>query len=630
MYAWSNGTGVYNGNKITQFTSNNEEEFTFNFGYKDQPKKVYIKGDCIISLMKDGKVFKRGYFSFENSQLQNVTDISEILFPQLDGIQKIKFGSSHLLFLSTKGYVYSMGNNYYGQLGINSKMISVIFKPMQLKVGSVHLICKNIHAYKYNSFAIDKNYQLYIWGKNDYLMGIYKSNLFHPALFLGDFKVESIKHSGGRMLIYAHREEEETSYKLATETKEMVEEEEQVEQEEKETKEKDKEKEKEKLKKTKEISKKGFNVDFTNTVKYLLNFIKVIQQDKTYLDNIRGYCLNTNYKFLTAEQITATWNKLGELIKTAIEDRPNSFISHHVRITNSKRLDLLSSLISINILQIFDRIKLPVINQLYIDQLRDCKVLIKSIFKPTDNEKERIYLSNIEKLLTTTLKYKYLENFIHQFAVHQSLLKIFNFKNIMKAFEENVLNTLNEVETKSYLLEKVYENVLMVVAKYSNTIQNMNEMFMNSKGGINDIERLSFEYIINVNENIKNMWMYYTFHSKENILLSLKKKQFEQIYSVCKKIYEVQFRAENVYKEQNQQLTNDNTQWKTNFLSTLDELEKGKNNVIEIIKQNVNESSELMMKQMVTNYSSAVIEEFKLKRMFLCLLASAKKEYQLP
>ena len=236
MYAWSNGTGVYNGNKITQFTSNNEEEFTFNFGYKDQPKKVYIKGDCIISLMKDGKVFKRGYFSFENSQLQNVTDISEILFPQLDGIQKIKFGSSHLLFLSTKGYVYSMGNNYYGQLGINSKMISVIFKPMQLKVGSVHLICKNIHAYKYNSFAIDKNYQLYIWGKNDYLMGIYKSNLFHPALFLGDFKVESIKHSGGRMLIYAHREEEETSYKLATETKEMVEEEEQVEQEEKETK----------------------------------------------------------------------------------------------------------------------------------------------------------------------------------------------------------------------------------------------------------------------------------------------------------------------------------------------------------------------------------------------------------
>ena len=114
------------------------------------------------------------------------------------------------------------------------------------------------------------------------------------------------------------------------------------------------------------------------------------------------------------------------------------------------------------------------------------------------------------------------------------------------------------------------------------------------------------------------------------LLLSLKKKQFEQIYSVCKKIYEVQFRAENVYKEQNQQLTNDNTQWKTNFLSTLDELEKGKNNVIEIIKQNVNESSELMMKQMVTNYSSAVIEEFKLKRMFLCLLASAKKEYQLP
>lgn len=632
MYAWSNGTGYFEGNKITQFSSDKEEEFSFNLGYKDPPKKVYIKNDCVIALMSDGKVFKKGNFIFEDPVGPSAAkEITEITFPQLESIQKIKFGSSHLLFLSSKGHVYSMGNNYYGQLGINNMMISVIFKPQQLKVGNIALNCKSIYAYKNNSFAIDKNSQLYIWGKNDYLMGMYKSNLFHPSLFLGEFKVESIKSSGGRMIIYAHREEDEINQVPLSENRTIKgesEKEEEEEQKEKEAKDKISE---EKIKRTKELNKKKYKIDFQHSIAHMNNFIKKLFDDKEILENIRLYSLNVdNYSFLKTEQIQKTWDQLGSLIKTAIEDKPDSFVSQYIKIPNSKRLDLFSYLLGINIMQFYENIKLPNLQETLSDQDRDCKAIIKALIRPTENEKEKLFLDNLDQLLTAALNYKCLENFIHQLSVHQSLIKIFDINKLIKILKQTIFNNLSEVETKCYLIEKIYENILMIRGNYTSTMQNMNAFYMNKKGVLNEIEKATYEFIINVNDNIKDLWTYYIFHSKEEAILSLKKKQMTFLLEVFKKIYKIQNTGDLEYKKQNEKFGEDEKEWKENVMISMQRFENQEKELLNCVKENVKRNSEIMIKQMVTNYASAVLEEIKYKKLFLSLLTSSKRKYNLP
>lgn len=638
MYAWSNGTGYFEGNKITQFSSDKEEEFSF----KETPKKVYIKNDCVVALMNNGKVFKKGKFIFEGP-LDDKEDMeakkpTEIIFPQIEDIQKIKFGTSHLLFLSKRGHVYSMGNNYYGQLGINNMMISAIFKPQLLKVGNIVLTCKYIYAYKNNSFAIDKNSQLYIWGKNDYLMGMYKSNLFHPSLFLGEFKVESIKNSGGRMVIYAHREEDKiedkseykSEDKSEDKTSQINQSQSQKIKNENEI-EKKKEEEQKKIKRTKELNKKIFKLDFKKSIAHMNDFIQKILGDKKILENIRLYSLNVgNHSFLRSEQIQETWKELGSLIRKAIEDKPDGFIKQYIKIPNSKRLDLFSYLFGINIMQFYETLKLQNLQQTLSDQDRDCKASIKALIRPTDNEKEKIFLDNLDQLLTASLNYKYLENFIHQLSVHQSLIKIFDINKLINILKETIFNDLSEVETKCYLIEKVYENILMIRSNYMSTLQNMNKFYMNKKGALNKLEKTTYEYIINVNDNIKDLWTYYIFHCKEDAILSLKKKQLTSLLEIFKKIYEIQNNGDSEYKKQNEKFGEGEKEWKENVMMSMQRLENQEKDLLKCVKENVKKNSEIMIKQMVTNYASAVLEEIKYKKLFLSLLTSLKRKYNLP
>ena len=150
-----------------------------------RPKKIYFKESCIIILTENGDVFKKGKYNFIIETNENQKENEEwIPIIRLREITKIKFGYYHILFLSKIGKIYSLGDNYYGQLGINKMMNAMTKNPIEVKYRDANLIGKKIHAYKYNSFVIDKENKLFIWGKTDYLMGIYNFNLFLPTIFI--------------------------------------------------------------------------------------------------------------------------------------------------------------------------------------------------------------------------------------------------------------------------------------------------------------------------------------------------------------------------------------------------------------------------------------------------------------
>ena len=116
-----------------------------------RPKKIYFKESCIIILTENGDVFKKGKYNFIIETNENQKENEEwIPIIRLREITKIKFGYYHILFLSKIGKIYSLGDNYYGQLGINKMMYPMIKSPIEVKYRDVSLIGKKIHAYKYN------------------------------------------------------------------------------------------------------------------------------------------------------------------------------------------------------------------------------------------------------------------------------------------------------------------------------------------------------------------------------------------------------------------------------------------------------------------------------------------------
>ena len=74
-----------------------------------------------------------------------------------------KCGSSYTLLLTSEGNIYSLGNNYFGQLGLNNKNIKQINTPMLIT--DIPEI-KRIECGDHHSMCIDVNDDLWLFGGN--------------------------------------------------------------------------------------------------------------------------------------------------------------------------------------------------------------------------------------------------------------------------------------------------------------------------------------------------------------------------------------------------------------------------------------------------------------------------------
>ena len=168
MLTWSGKSNVISdeNQKETVNTIHKLENTLFDY---QNPKKIYFKENCVICLTENGMVYKNGDFNFERKNEKKSNEWVKIS-KNTKEIVKIKFGSYHILLLNKDGQIFSLGDNYYGQLGIDNMIVAMSKKPIEVKYRNSSLIGKKIHAYKYNSFAIDKKDRLFIWGKKDYLI----------------------------------------------------------------------------------------------------------------------------------------------------------------------------------------------------------------------------------------------------------------------------------------------------------------------------------------------------------------------------------------------------------------------------------------------------------------------------
>ena len=139
-------------------------------------------------------------FSFQQEKVDNkLVEVKKIEFGYGKKIKQIKMGENHILFLDSEGVVYSMGDNYYGQLGIGKKMISVKTTPCVVSIPTKHPI-EEIHVYKNTSFAIDKARHLFLWGKSEFIPK-YQGNLYLPKIIFQNLKIIYLRHDSNRIII---------------------------------------------------------------------------------------------------------------------------------------------------------------------------------------------------------------------------------------------------------------------------------------------------------------------------------------------------------------------------------------------------------------------------------------------
>ena len=586
-----------------------------NYTLQEDGSKLYTIDTCTLTLTENGKVFKQGKFNFEESQVDESEQVKpkELNFHN-EPIQSIEFGDMHILFLSTSGKLFSIGDNYYGQLGINNKMTPKIYEPQVIKLGDSPLICQWIYVFKNNSFAIDMSHHLYIWGKSDYLLDEYKSNLFAPTLVLTELQIEKVNYSDNDDIIEV--------YKKADDEEEEKEEEEQngfnilhndsqneSQNEEHLTLSKHSEDNNEQLNEG--------NYPYVKDTKDINDFISQMSSDKDLLENIRAYCSNPDYSFVKSEQMIKTWYKIEESINKAIAERPQNLTTKKVNVPKQKHIELFCFIFKINIHHFYSHINFPRLKSISPDYIELYNDKIKSFIhnkKEEYSKSSHQFYNTIYSMLIDNVKYKLLQNTSYQFAIHQYLCSIFDLNILIQEFSKKILPKLKEIESKSYFIERIYENILIIASYYTRSIDNAplnefaqismdeyknmsNSMISHNKSMEHNKDKLMFQCLLDINRSIKDLWMYYTFHYKERFILDLKVKEIDNIYSTFNQIYDIKKKYTSCCLED-----------KFSHKKKVQELQMSLENLID---KELKSTYELISTQMIGYYSLSVFEEMK-------------------
>lgn len=197
----NNNEYIYWSEKSSSLNNYKKAKIIFGFSNGRIIDKVYFFHDSILYL-SNGDVFKEGTLPFEPKSEKNKNKNERILvnlkrnnISFTTPINQLSFGKNHILMLSSQGYVFSWGENYYGQLGLKKgHFLSVMNEPTMIT--TMESSVEYILAYENTSFFINTLKKMYGCGEHKNLGINLKTNLFVPQL-LSAYNVYSLKVNNG-------------------------------------------------------------------------------------------------------------------------------------------------------------------------------------------------------------------------------------------------------------------------------------------------------------------------------------------------------------------------------------------------------------------------------------------------
>lgn len=560
---WGDGTGYYKNYKITQYSKKGVEtvpELT-----QSKTIKIFFANDALLFLSKNGEVYQKGNFSFQQEKVDNkLVEVKKIEFGYDKKIKQIKMGENHILFLDSEGVVYSMGDNYYGQLGIGKKMISVKTTPCVVSIPTKHPI-EEIHVYKNTSFAIDKARHLFLWGKSEFIPK-YQGNLYLPKIIFQNLKIIYLRHDSNRIIIKtAPHDENEFEQK-----RQMAKQIEETKGGTKEGKEEGKEKG---LFKTKffDIFKSGMKgkiidaaLEKNNSLTFESELLKLKQTEKQKQQYIAKNfelfsIVNETIKELLSlmdEKNDTPLNQLNEMI-----EKQHEFIVtdwEHPEI--QKILEYIDKLAKTELKEFSPKQKEDVDNSLFLSfmslkykSLGDNKA--EAVLRKLNEEINKIVtienpLTNIDSVITKELKilsknagafneshtqkinsclikeiyfflnyffkYKKLEFLIYKMAMHNFIINTYEIYNAKSALEEIFSKSINSIEKNKIIIKK-FEMIQRNIIKFIDVnLKEIDLFYQNLPKRPNNINRICkdndeseqylYKRIIESAITIKDLW----------------------------------------------------------------------------------------------------------------------------
>jgi len=487
---------------------------------------VFIKDNCSLYLT-GGELYKEGHLNFEmNLGVTNSSKRTLVNFKwksMKETIIDVSIGESHVLVLTKQGNVFSWGDNYYGQLGLDKNMLPWALEPEQIKISSV----KSIYAHKNNSFVIDDNDKLWVWGKKDLLGGKLIYHQYKPTQILKTFSIEKLKISDDRVIVLGKFSEKEEQNE-------------------------DKNKDEQETQKKEEITIKNTLADknqdtnsqnmlkfITDSEKNLKKLISKISEDDTRLVDIRKRIINGTNLSNLADQIKELEKILIKSYDKTAKSLSKENLSFH------ETVDLINLVIKSIITGKFQANQIDNINKNLNSHEKELNKIISEL---DTNVQEKIFAEfnqSLQILSHYMLKYKKIEHLIYKMSFHLHLLKDFEFDNVLNALKFLYENT-NMVEKKFYLLEKSFDSLNFLLEKTNSSFQNISIIY-NKLHKVNiidetttDADRFIYKFIIETSFYIRDLWKLLIENIREHRKAKEKEVALEKVFENYKELHSIQ------------------------------------------------------------------------------------------
>ena len=481
--AWGDGSLMHDGKKITQFAT---EELRIVPEYTtSKTQKILFFGNYMLLLSDKGEVIRKK---------EGVKESENLKFQHTKIIKKIKKGKNHVLFLDEKGYVHSLGNNYYGQLGINNNMITYQNNPICINYFyKNNILIEQIHCNKNTSFAIDRNNKLYAWGNSEFIPN-YNGNIYSPKQIFLKYSVFSISHNENKMSIKFTELSQEDIERIKNIEKEIkkknskilknmmikgksFDDEEKEEEIEEEDLSKDEDKIEEKLGNPFLELNNSLNEIFKlfETKKLDETFDDKIKQAKNYLDKQSTYIMLDN----THPEINDCKDLLNDFYDREIfTDKKDSL---RKSIQSKKK----------NNEETNNWFNYPYDDNQFDEKYKKFKNNIENeLNKPeSTTEYNKKITEEYNKLLPLTFKLKQLQRVFYKIGLNKIMLKTYEFENVKEALKDIYSKNINSIGKNKIILTK-YDLIKSILKNFDDQSKKLgtyyNKLINNKNSDLNE------------------------------------------------------------------------------------------------------------------------------------------------
>jgi hypothetical protein len=605
-------------------------------------EKIFVKDNCFLFIV-GGKLEKQNYFKFEedapkeNQERSNIR--SEVRLDLVgDSVKDCSIGENHVLILTNEGKVFSWGDNFYGQLGLGagSTFVGKTYQPNEVK-GFYGVKIKLIYAYKNNSFALDNNNKLWVWGQSGLLGTGSNTNMFKPCNILKEYLVEDFKINDDRIILTVKRAPDQNISEETPNREDKL-----------------KPVEEKKSPIVQPIVKtfvensvvEGSKSNNISIDQKQVQLVPEITRDKDlfevteFLRTLNQSCKLPYFKDLRerieklknikrSPKIEEMWNELKKIIEKFISKK-NETGSNSV--TNFKHKDLIETFEAFLNSRMFSDFQYSVKDKDSSLQSNSKKFSdsLNNLLKKNTDPMVKEFLEIVKFLLSYFFTYKKIENLVHKVACHVSLLKSHHFKNILDGIQ--IINKDQDIELKLYLIEKSFISLERLIELVGSSLKNIEGVidYASETDALQvdkDSENFILKYIIETTLNFKDVWKLLVEMVKKEKIANEKIDKIKEIIQIYRQLYSSQnflrsLTLNSLFNSNGEIIETDRDKKLKSKISSLDGvIAKLKKDLELFLKKKEGKSQEdSFTKELISIYASSILENAYQKKVIFQLL----------